>query len=128
MITCTSDVQNFKTMTSNGDFQVIVDASKDKGGSESGFRPQEMLEVAVASSMNIWIRMHAQKEGLPLKQVVTKVSLDRTSAPEAVFKYSVKLDEELDDRTEKRLMQSVFSCRVRQTLAKRTSIQYSTKI
>ena len=41
---------------------------------------------------------------------------------------SVKLDEELDDRTEKRLMQSVFSCRVRQTLAKRTSIQYSTKI
>ena len=128
MITCTSDVQNFKTITTNGDYQVIVDASKDKGGNEAGFRPQEMLEVAVASSMNIWIRMHAQKEGLPLKQVVTKVSLDRTSAPEAVFKYSVKLEGDLDEKQQKILMQAIQSCPVRETLMRKVSFQYSHKL
>lgn len=128
MITCTSDVQNFKTSATNGDYQVIVDASKDKGGGESGFRPQEMLEVALASSMNIWIRMHAQKEGLPLKRVVIKVSLDRTSALEAIFKYSVQLDGDLDEKQQKILLQSIQSCPVRETLARKVSFQYSHKL
>jgi uncharacterized OsmC-like protein len=126
MITCKTLAKSKPTI-SNGKCEIPIEAAGYKGGQPTGFNPVELLEAAIASDMTATIQLYAETEGYPFKGVTVSVSLDDTSLTNAVFKYSVKLDEELDDRTTKLLMQSVFSCRVRQTLAKRTSIQYSSR-
>jgi uncharacterized OsmC-like protein len=126
MITCKTTAGNKPTI-SNGKCEIPIEAAGYKGGQATGFNPVELLEAAVASDMTATIQLFAETEGYPFKGVTVSVSLDDTSLTNAVFKYAVKLDEELDDRTTKLLMQSVFKCHVRQTLAKRNSIQYSTR-
>lgn len=51
----------------------------DKGGGNQGFRPHELLEAALATCMNIHLRMYAANHGIELGEVTTKVTLDRSS-------------------------------------------------
>ena len=49
MISTTSEAQPFRVQFSNGKHTALADATQDKGGGESGFRPHELLEAALAN-------------------------------------------------------------------------------
>jgi putative redox protein len=42
----------------------IVDTTSGKGGYGDGFHPHELLEAALATCMNMTIRMYAQKHAI----------------------------------------------------------------
>jgi putative redox protein len=128
MIVCKSDAKKYKATISNDKTQMTYEAPAEKGGKESGFNPIEMLEAAVASDMNVAIRMYADKQGFPLTDVTTYVSLDKNSMSEAFIKYSVKLEGELNSQQKKLLLQSALQTPVRETLSKRISVLYSSRI
>ena len=127
MITCKT-LANSKPTISNGKCEIPIEAAGFKGGQATGFNPVELMEAAVASDMTATIQLYAETEGYPFKGVTVSVSLDDTSLTNAIFKYSVKLDGDLDEKQQKILMQSIQSCPVRETLMRKVSFQYSHKL
>ncbi len=108
----------FQVQFTNGQHSALADTSQDKGGGNSGFRPHELLEASLATCMNMMATMYASKHDIPLTQVVTKVSLDRSGTEEAVFNYSLELHGELTIEQKKAITNAVHACPVRKTLSR----------
>jgi putative redox protein len=121
MIIASSEPQAYLTRFSNGKQTSSADTTVDKGGGEMGFRPHELLEAALATCMNMHLRMYAANHGIELVGVHTRVSLDRNSPEEAVFNYSIELSGQLKDEQRKKLFETAETCPVRRTLTKKLS-------
>jgi len=99
--------------------QAFSDTTKDKGGGESGFRAHDFLEAALASCINMTLRMYADQHKIPLSGVKTRVTFDRTKPRETIFTYSVELTGPLNDRQRQFLVEVAGKCPVHQTLCKK---------
>ena len=121
MITALSESHPYLTVFSNGKQTANADTTIDKGGGNQGFRPHELLEAALATCMNMHLRMYAANHAIELGEVSTKVSLDRSSPSEAVFNYSIELSGQLDDEQRRKLLEIAETCPVRRTLSKKLS-------
>ena len=118
MIKATSEKLSYKTSFTNGQSVSLSDTTDNKGASGAGFRPHELLEAALASCMNMSIRMFAEKYSMPLSTVSTTVKLDRSNPDEAIFSYTLDLIGPLSENERQLLTKSVQYCPVRQTLSK----------
>ena len=119
MILTKNEKVNYKTKFSNGEHLAFSDTTIDKGGSNSGFRPHELLEAAVASCMNMHIRMYAENHKMDVSDVKTEVSLNRNDPEFCIFEYKVEIDGKLTGLEKEKLLQVVQSCPVKKTLSKR---------
>jgi putative redox protein len=119
MICATSQSTRYQTRFSDGEHQGISDVTADKGGQHSGFRPHDLLAAALASCVNIAVRMYADNHVIPLRSVATKVSIGRSHPEEVVFHYEVDLDGELTPVQKDKLLHAANACPVRRTLSKR---------
>jgi putative redox protein len=125
MVEAKSQDVRYQTQLTSGAHSGISDTTRDKGGSESGFRPHDLLEAALASCMNITLRMYADQHAIPLSGVTTRVKLDRGKPEETVFEYEVELLGALTERDRARLLEVAGKCPVRQTLSKRIGFRAS---
>lgn len=118
MVHANSSWENYLTLVSNGEFTLPADTTADKGGGGQGFRPHDLLEAALASCLNISLRMAAEKLGVGLDQVSVSVSLNRNAPEGPSFACEVSLPPSLSlaDRTS--LLAAVESCPVKTTLSK----------
>lgn len=117
MITADSGAKPYMTSFSNGEHTACADNTVEKGGGGAGFRPHELLEAALASCMNMWLRMYADNHRLPLERVVTKVQLNRAKPDEPSFEYEIALDGPLTVEQRGKLRDISHTCPVRKTLA-----------
>ncbi len=118
MIRAESQPEKFRVRFTNGEQSAFSDATPDKGGSGAGFRPHELLEAALASCMNMTLRMHAEKRGIPLVDVSVTVTLDRTPQEGPVFEYRVDFGDLLSEEDMEELLRVLETCPVRSTLSK----------
>jgi len=123
MIIASAEPQPYLTRFSNGKQTTNADTTPDKGGGGLGFRPHELLEAALATCMNMHLRMYASNHGIELGDVITTVSLDRNSQEEAVFNYSIELSGQLADEQRKKLLEIAETCPVHRTLDKKLSFR-----
>lgn len=123
MIKCVSTETNFATRFTNGRHQASSDVPPEKGGSDAGFRPHELLEAALAACMNISLRMYAERYRIPLAEAVVEVSLNRQTPGEAVFEYRLELSGPITEEQRQELLQHAASCSVHQTLSRKISFQ-----
>jgi putative redox protein len=118
MIQADSQPEQFLTQFTNGEHSAAADTTADKGGGNRGFRPHELLEAALATCMNMSLRMYAQKHALPLTGASVMVSLDRNAPEGPTFVYRVILQGPLGEQQKSQLLSAVESCPVRATLSK----------
>lgn len=118
MIEATSKPIRYQVQLTNGRLSTLSDTTRDKGGNESGFRPHDLLEAALASCMNMTLRMYADQQGLALSGVTTRVKLDRSQPEETIFEYEIELQGELSEQDRARLLDVAEKCPVRRTLSK----------
>ena len=123
MIKATSERASYQTSFTNGQDVSMADTTSDKGGSGAGFSPDELLEAALASSMNMTLRMFAEKHSIPLTSVSTTVKLDQNYPDEAIFNYALELTGSLSASDRQLLGEAARSCHVMQTLSKKLSFQ-----
>lgn len=119
MIEAAREAVRYQTQLTNGTHCLLSDTTREKGGSESGVRPHELLEAALASCINITLRMYADQHGMALSDVTTRVKLDRSNPEETVFEYKVELQGTLSEQDRARLLGVAAKCPVRKTLSKR---------
>lgn len=117
MITSSSQADRYKTLFSNAKHQAYSNATSDKGGRNNGFRPHELLETALASCVNMAIRMHADRHTIPLERVITKVTLDRGSADRAIFRFAVEPECDLTPDQRAALLEATHRSSVKKTLS-----------
>ncbi|MDR2208545.1 MAG: OsmC family protein [Azoarcus sp.] len=118
MIYTKSQTAKFQVQFTNGAQFSMADTTSDKGGSDAGFRPHELLEAALASCMNMSLRMYAEKHSLPLSDISVSVSLNRTNPDEPFFEYSVDFQGALSEAQKNQLILVLENCPVRNTLSK----------
>ena len=106
----------YRTRFSADGYEAYSDASEAKGGTGAGFGPHALLAGSVACCMNIWLRMYADKNGIPLREVVAVVRLNRQSSAVTVFEYSVELRGELTPVQRHELRQQLVNWPVSQSL------------
>jgi putative redox protein len=119
MIHTESEKENYTTKFFHGEHSAYSDTTIDKGGRNSGFRPHELLEAAVACCMNMHIRMFAENHKMDVSNVTTEVSLNRKDPEIAVFEYKIQVDGKLTELEKEKLVQVAESCPVKKTLSKR---------
>jgi putative redox protein len=117
MIETKSTNQDYHCLVTNSKIISDSDAPPSKGGLSNGFRPHELLEAALATCINITIRMTAKEKKINLDYVSTQVNLDR-SDNKTIFKYKIDLGDKLSDSDRDFLMNIIDFCAVKQTLTK----------
>lgn len=118
MIHADSLPEQFLTRFTNGEQIGLSDTTPDKGGGNRGFRPHELLEAALATCMNMSLRMYAKQHDLPLAGATVVVSLNRNSPDGPTFVYKIQLHGEITREQAKLLLSIAESCPVRATLSK----------
>ncbi len=123
MIATQSKEPRYLVQFTNGAQQTDADVLPMKGGQGAGFGPHELLEASLACCTNMWIRMQADKLGIPVGAIDVTVSLHRDHAQEAIFESTIKLQGALSEDQRATLMQVASDCPVRRTLSKTLSFQ-----
>jgi len=118
MVTGTSESTPYRTRFSDGTHEGVADTSAEKGGSNAGFRPPDLLEAALATCLNIATRVYADNHGIPLAGMTTKVELDRSHPEETVFRYEVEFHGDLTEEQRQKLTLAAKACTVRRLLSK----------
>ena len=80
---------------------------------------QTLPVPALASCINITLRMSAHQHGWAHAGVTTGVQLDRSNPKETIFEYEVELQGTLSEQDRARLLSVAATCPVRRTLSKR---------
>jgi putative redox protein len=123
MITAKSQDQDYQVHFTDGLHTGVSDVQEDKGGSNSGFRPHDLLEAALATCLNIWLKMYADDHDISVSGIETKVALDRSQTDEVIFHYSLDISGSLTGDERKLLLSAAQSCPVHKTLSKKLTIQ-----
>jgi putative redox protein len=117
MVTCENEEPRYRVVISNGKHEIPSDTIPNHGGEGSAIRPHELLEGALAACLNMTVRMHADKRGIPVTKVTTKVLADRTQPGKTIFQYSFSIAGALTNEQREELNRVAESCPVRKTLS-----------
>jgi putative redox protein len=117
MIQAKAANNHFLTELSNGRQLLHSDVTVDKGGEDAGFGPHELLEAALASCIQITLKMGALKYGFDLGQTTCQVSLDRSVPERTVFVYKLNFDSKLTEEQQAHVRRFASRCPVRKTLS-----------
>jgi putative redox protein len=118
MIASMTEFPRYRTRFSDGMHDGIADVTVGKGGEFGGFRPHDLLEAALATCVNITVRMYADNHNMPLVGVTTRVELDRSQPEQAKFRYTVELVGDLGAEEREKLFEAANACPVRRTLSR----------
>ncbi len=123
MIKTNSEESPYKIRFTNGRDVGFADTTKGKGGNDNGFRPHELLEAALATCMNMTLRMHAESLSIPPTEFSITVGLDRSNPGETVFDCAIEFADSVSEADRQRLSEAARSCAVRQTLSRKLTFK-----
>ncbi|KAB2850212.1 MAG: OsmC family protein [Hyphomicrobiaceae bacterium] len=126
MIVARSLPQRFSTLFGDGAHEGLADAIKADGGAEAGFKPHVLLEAALATCITITIRMYAERKGMSLPGLETRVKLDQSRADAPVLRYDVDLGEaRITEEQRARLLRVAEACPIHKILKQPLMIERS---
>src|SRR5688572_31619107 len=110
MITTQSQGARYLVQFTNGTQVAMADVIPIKGGQGAGFGPHELMEASLATCINMWIRMQADKNSISVGAISVSVSLKRDDPEERIFEYTVDIDGALSDQERATLLQLADDC------------------
>lgn len=113
--------EHYETFISSGHKKMIADEPLDKGGTDLGMSPLELLESSLAACVAITVRMYADRKQWPLEQINVDVSLQQDQS----FEKKVEFIGDLTDDQIERLKDIADKCPVNKILSKANTINTS---
>jgi putative redox protein len=116
LIVATSDLGRFQTSFASATSHGSADAPIDKGGGGVGFDPHELLEAAVATCINIFVRKRATQLGIAIDEVRVVVRLVTSRSEASAFVCELQLVGAITEEHRAFLIKEASHCPVTQTL------------
>lgn len=111
-----------------GGHELIVDEPPDRGGTDTGPRPTQLLAASLAGCTAITVEMYADRKGWELGPVEVVVEMDYDGHVPSSFDVQLRLPVELDDERRRRLLVIATHCPVHKVLAGEASITVSERV
>src|SRR5262245_30810830 len=122
MIRSTSTGIPYKAIFTNGRHSTVADVPPEKGGSDTGFGPHELLEASLATCITMTVQIYSAKHNFPLKAASCEVRLDRSVPNAFVLHYDLELDGPLTAEQIEQLHEAASNCPVGRTLSSALSL------
>lgn len=122
MVSATLHANAYQTIVSNGSHALVVDTVKDGKGGRTGFNPHELLEAALAACTNLTLRVVAEKLGIAVSGLTTRVAMDTSQPGATAFCLHVAVEGDMTEEQRRQLLKSVRLCPVSRILLSPISI------
>jgi putative redox protein len=106
---------------------MIFDQTLEKGGTDLGVTPSELLLLALGSCMTFNMLHYAQRNGMKIERLEVDLADEVSKAPERISKVTaqVRVSGELGEEEIRRLLHSAKGCKIHNTLSASPQIEVS---
>jgi len=111
-----------------GGHEIIVDEPPDRGGTDTGPRPTQLLAASLAGCTAITMEMYADRKGWELGALEVTVDMDYDGPVPNRFDVQVHLPTELDEEQRRKLLVIATKCPVHKVLAGEASVTVSERL
>lgn len=111
-----------------GGHEIVVDEPPDRGGTDTGPRPTQLLAASLAGCTAITMEMYADRKGWELGALEVTVDMDYEGPMPSSFDVQVTLPPELDAEQRRRLLVIATKCPVHKVLAGEASVTVSERL
>jgi putative redox protein len=111
-----------------GGHELIVDEPEDRGGTDTGPRPTQLLGASLAGCTAITIEMYAARKGWDVGAMEVEVEMEYDGPVPSAFAVSLTLPEELDDEQRRRLIAIAARCPLHRVIAGQTAVTVSERV
>jgi putative redox protein len=111
-----------------GGHELIVDEPPDRGGTDTGPRPTQLLAASLAGCTAITVEMYADRKGWELGPLEVTVEMGYDGHVPDSFDVRLTLPAELDAEQKRKLLVIATHCPVHKVLAGEASVTVSERI
>ncbi len=111
-----------------GGHELIVDEPADRGGTDTGPRPTQLLASSLAGCTAITIEMYADRKGWDVGRLEVEVEMGYDGAVPNSFEVAVALPGGLDDEQRRRLLTIAAKCPVHKVLAGEATVTVTERL
>jgi putative redox protein len=106
---------------------VIFDQTLEKGGTDLGVTPSELLLFALGSCMTFNMLHYARRNGMKIAQLEVDLADEVSKSPERISKVAaqVRVTGDLAEEEIRRLLHSAKGCKIHNTLSVSPQIEVS---
>ncbi len=107
---------------------LLVDEPPDRGGTDTGPRPTQLLAASLAGCTAITVEMYADRKGWEVGPIEVDVDVTYDGPVPSTFAVALKLPAELDDEQRRRLLAIAARCPVHKVLVGEASVTVSERL
>jgi putative redox protein len=112
----------------DGGHDLRVDEPADKGGTDTGPRPTQLLGASLAGCIAITVEMYAERKGWDLGEVEVDVEVGYEGPVPTSFEVGLKLPATLDEEQRRRLLVIATKCPVHKVLAGEAQVNVTERL
>jgi putative redox protein len=108
--------------------ELVVDEPADRGGTDTGPRPTQLLAASLAGCTAITVEMYADRTGWDVGAMEVAVEMDYAGEAPVSFAVSLALPAGLSDEQRRRLLVIAAKCPVHKVIAGQTKVTVSERV
>jgi putative redox protein len=110
------------------DHELVVDEPAERGGTDTGPRPTQLLATSLAGCTAITIEMYADRKGWDVGELEVAVEMEYDGEVPSRFDVEVGLPPGLDEEQRRKLMVIAEKCPVHKVLAGGARIEVTERV
>jgi putative redox protein len=111
-----------------GGHSLVLDEPAEKGGTDTGPRPTQLLAAGLAACTAITVEMYADRKGWDLGQVEVDVDFAYEKEVPVRFEVALRVGAELSEEQRERLLVIAAKCPVHRVLAAEAQITIAERV
>lgn len=111
-----------------GGHELIVDEPPDRGGTDTGPRPTQLLGASLASCIAITVEMYADRKEWDVGRLEVSVEVSYEGPVPNSYDVILALPPELDDEQRRRLLTIATKCPVHKVLAGEATVTVTERL
>ena len=111
-----------------GGHELVLDEPADRGGTDTGPRPTQLLASSLAGCIAITMEMYAERKGWDVGRLEVGVDVTYEGEVPNDYEVTIALPEELDEEQRRRLLVIATKCPVHRVLAGEAHVRVSERL
>jgi putative redox protein len=111
-----------------GGHSLVVDEPPDRGGTDTGPRPTQLLAASLAGCTAITVEMYADRKGWDVGPIEVDVDVVYDGPVPSTYAVALKLPRELSDERRQRLLKIAAKCPVHKVLVGEASVTVAERV